>query len=79
VFLLFGVLVGNFSSVVLVLAGAMGDGWEDLSVACDQNIQSVAILVHRSPKMMAFAAGRDEHFVHVLNVAGPGLVVAAER
>ncbi len=27
-----GVLVGNFSSVVLVLAGSMGNGWEDLSV-----------------------------------------------
>ena len=31
-FLLSGVLVGNFSSVVLVLAGSMGDGWKDLSV-----------------------------------------------
>jgi hypothetical protein len=26
------VLVGDFSSVVFVLAGSMGDGWEDLSV-----------------------------------------------
>ncbi len=85
-FLLSGVLVGNFSSVVLILAASMGNGWEDLSVgsriasklvgnelpgwpplvlqnlakeafggspvsvACDQNIQDVAVLVHRSPK-----------------------------
>jgi hypothetical protein len=38
-------------------------------VACDQNIQDVAVLVHRSPKIMAFAADRDEHFVHVPDVA----------
>ena len=31
-FLLPAVLVGDFSSVVFVLASSMGDGWEDLSV-----------------------------------------------
>ncbi len=40
-----------------------------VSVACDQNIQDVAVLVHRSPKIMTFAADRDEHFVHVPDVA----------
>ena len=104
-FLLSGVLVGNFSSVVFILAGSMGNGWEDLSVgsriasklvgnelpwwaplvfqnlaeealsgsavsvACDQNIQDVAVLVHLSPKIMAFAADGNEHFVHVPDVA----------
>ena len=32
-FLLSGVLVGNFSSVVLVPAGSMGNGWKDFSVS----------------------------------------------
>ena len=95
-FLFPAVLMGDFSSVVFVLAGSMGDGWEDLSVggriasklvgnelpgwpplvfqdlakevlsgppvsvACDQNIQDVAVLVHRSPKIMTFAADGDE-------------------
>ena len=103
-FLLPGVLVGDFSSVVFVLAGSMGDGWEDLSVggriasklvgnelpgwppltfqnlakealggflvsmARDQDIEDIAILIHRSPKIMTFAANRDEHFVHVSDV-----------
>ena len=40
-----------------------------VSVACDQNIQHVAVLVHRSPKIMTFAADGDEHFVHVPDVA----------
>jgi len=40
-----------------------------VSVACDQNIQDVAVLVHRSPKIIAFAANGDEHFVHVPDVA----------
>ena len=44
-----------------------------VSVACDQNIQDVAVLVHRSPKIMAFAADGDEHFVHVPDVAEPAL------
>ena len=102
-------LVRDFSSVVLVLAGSMGDGWEDLSmrsriasklvgyelpwwspltfqnlakeafggslvsVAGDQNIQDVAVLVHRSPKIMTFAADSDEHFVHVPDVTEPTL------
>ncbi len=40
-----------------------------VSVACDQNIQDVAVLVHRSPTIVTFAANRDEHFVHVPDVA----------
>ena len=84
-------LVRDFSSVVLVLPGSMGDGWENLSVrsriasqlvgnklqrwpalvfqdlakealgsslvsvGCDQDIEDIAILVHRSPKIMTFA------------------------
>ena len=40
-----------------------------VSMACDQNIQDVAVLVHCSPKIMTFAADGDEHFVHVPNVA----------
>ncbi len=101
--------MGSFSSVVLVLAGSVGNGWEDLSVgsriasklvgnelpwwaplvfqnlaeealsgsavsvACDQNIQDVAVLVHLSPKIMAFAADGDEHLVHVPDVAESAL------
>ena len=38
-------------------------------VACDQDIEYIAVLVHRSPKIMAFAADCDEHFVHVPDVA----------
>ena len=93
-----GVLVRDFGSVIFVLPGLVGDGWEHLSVrsrigsqlvgnklqrwpllvlqhlakealggslvsvACDQNIQDVAVLVHRSPKIMTFAADCDEHF-----------------
>ena len=40
-----------------------------VSVACDQDIEDVAILVHRSPKIMTFAADRDEHLVHVPDVS----------
>ena len=108
-FLLPRVLVGDFSSVVFVLAGSMGDGWEDLSVgrriaaklvgdelqrwpllvfqhlakeafsgslvsaACDQDIEDISILIRGSPKIMTFAANRNEHFVHVPNIAEPPL------
>ena len=83
----------DFSSVVFILAGSMGNRWEGfsvgcriasklvgnelpwwpplvfqnlagkalggslVSVACDQDIENIAILVHGSPKIMAFAAG----------------------
>ena len=40
-----------------------------VSAACDQNIQDVPVLAHRSSKIMAFAEDRDEHFVHVPDVA----------
>ena len=36
-----------------------------VSVACDQDIEDITILVHRSPKIMAFAADRNEQLVHV--------------
>ncbi len=98
-------LVRDFRPVVFILAGSMGNGWEDLSVrsriasklvgnelpgwallvfqhlakeafggslvstACDQDIEDIAVLVHRSPKIMTFAADHDEHFVHVPDVA----------
>ena len=39
-----------------------------VSVACDQNVEDIAILVHRSPEIMPFAADGDEHFVHVPDV-----------
>ena len=104
-FLLPGVLVRDFRSVIFVLPSSVGDGWEDLSVrgriaselvgdelpgrpllvfqnltkealsgslvsvACDQDIEDVAILVHCSPKIMTFAADRDEHLVHVPDVS----------
>ena len=44
-------------------------GGSPVSVACSENIQDVAVLVHRSPKIMMFAADRDEHFFHVSIVA----------
>ena len=116
-FLLPGVLVRDFSSVVFVLRGSVGDGWEDLSVrsriasqlvgdglqrwpllvpqdlakeaiggflvsvACDQDIEYGAILIHRSPNIVAFAADRGEQLVHVPDVTettlsppqGPGV------
>ena len=113
-FLLPGVLVGDFSPVVLVLVGSMDDQWEDLSVrsriasklvgdelqrwpllvfqhlakeafsgsavsmACDQDIEDVAILINRSPKITAFAADGDEQLVHVPDVPEPTFVAAAE-
>ncbi len=40
-----------------------------VSVECDQDIENVAILVHRSPKIMALAADRDEQLVHMPDVA----------
>ncbi len=40
-----------------------------LSVACDQNIQDIPILVRRPPKIMAFAADCEKHLVHVPDVA----------
>ena len=52
-----------------------------VSVARDQDIEDIAILVHGSPKITAFATDGDEHFVHVPDVAetplpppqGPGV------
>jgi len=40
-----------------------------VSVARDQDIEDIAILVHRSPKIMTFAADADEHPVDVPDVA----------
>ena len=108
-FLLPGVLVRDFCPVILVLAGSMDDGREDLSVrsgvasklvghelprwpslvfqnlakeafggspvavACDQDIEDVAILVDRSPKVMTLAADRDDQLVHMPDVTEPAL------
>ena len=44
-------------------------GGSPFSVACDQDIEDVAVLVHRFPKIMPLTADGDEHFVQVLNVA----------
>ena len=104
-FLLPGVLVRDFGPVVFILAGSMGDGWEDLSVsrqiaselvgnelpgrpllvlqylakealsgspvsmARDQDIEDITVLVNGSPKLMALTADGDEHFVHVPDIA----------
>ncbi len=40
-----------------------------VSVACDQDVEHIAVLVHGSPKIMALTADGDEHFVHVPDVA----------
>ena len=40
-----------------------------VSVACDQHVEHITILVHRSPKIMALAADRNEHLAHVPDVA----------
>ena len=39
-----------------------------VAMACDQDIEDVAILVNGSPKIMAFTSDGDEHFVHVPDV-----------
>jgi hypothetical protein len=39
-----------------------------VSMACDQNIEHVTVLVHCSPKIMAFAADRDEQLIYVPDV-----------
>jgi len=44
-----------------------------VSVACDQNIEDLAILVYRSPKIMALAADRDEQLVHLPDVTETAL------
>ena len=44
-----------------------------VSATCDQDIEDIAILVNGSPKIMMFAANRDEHFIHVPDVAEPTL------
>ena len=44
-----------------------------VSAACDQDVEHIAVLVNRSPQIMAFAADGDEHFVHVPDVTEPTL------
>jgi len=44
-----------------------------VAAACDQNVADITVLVHCSPKIMSFAADRDEHFVHVPDVTEPPL------
>ena len=43
-------------------------GGSVVSVARDQDIEDIAILVNGSPKIIAFTADGDEHFVHVPDV-----------
>jgi hypothetical protein len=38
-------------------------------MACDQNIEHVTVLVHCPPKIMPFAADRDEDLVYVPDVS----------
>ena len=44
-----------------------------VSVACDQDIEDITILVHGSPKIMALAADCDEQLVHVPDVTETAL------
>ena len=44
-----------------------------VSAACDQDIKDIAVLVNRSPKIMTFAADRDEQLIHVPDVAESAL------
>ncbi len=38
-------------------------------MACQQDVEDIAILVYGSPKIMTFAADGDEQLVHVPDVA----------
>ncbi len=44
-----------------------------VSVAGDQDVEDIPVLIHGSPKIMTFTADRDEHFVHVPDVAETAL------
>ena len=44
-----------------------------VSAACDQDIKDIAVLVNRSPKIMTFAADRDEQLIHVPDVTATTL------
>ncbi len=44
-----------------------------VAAACDQDVENIAVLVHCSPEIMTLTADRDEHFVHVPDVAEPTL------
>ena len=39
-----------------------------VSVTCDQDVDNIAVLVHGSPKIVAFATDRDEQLVDVPDV-----------
>jgi hypothetical protein len=43
-------------------------GGSPVSVACYEDIEDVAILVHCSPKIMPFAADHDEQLIHMPDV-----------
>ncbi len=51
-FLLTGVLMGDFSSVVFVLPGSVGDGWKDLSVRSRIASQLVGDELQRWPLLV---------------------------
>ena len=44
-----------------------------VSVACEEDIEDIAILVNGSPKIMTFTADGDEQLVHVPDVTEPTL------
>ncbi len=44
-----------------------------VSAAGDQDVEDIPVLIHGSPKIMTFTADRDEHFVHVPDVAESAL------
>jgi len=44
-----------------------------VSALCDQDVEHFAVLVHRSPKIMALPADRNEYLVHVPDVTEPPL------
>ena len=44
--------------------------------ARDQNIQDVAVLVHRPPEIAALPADRDEDLIHMLDIAQPAMPTA---
>jgi len=67
-FLLSGVLVRHFSSVVFILAGSMGDGWEDLSVGGRIASELVGYELPRRPPLL---------FQHLAKKAFSGSRVAA--
>jgi hypothetical protein len=45
------------------------------SSALDQNIQYIAILIHRTPEVMEASVDLEEHLIKVPSVSGPRRLV----